>query len=130
MIQREPTRRLPPQVTASGLSGLRIGVIVQHLQHHHRRHHTRRDRRPSPARGEQVREILIGEQLTTVGGQEREHTPRRHQVPHQCLRVQQLPVCPFPALHAKIIPDDRTQCRQTRYRKNPLFSGLLEPAER
>jgi hypothetical protein len=39
-------------------------------------------------------------------------------VPHQRLRIQQLPVSPLFALHAKIIPDDRTQCRQTRYPNN------------
>jgi hypothetical protein len=35
-------------------------------------------------------------------------------VPNQRTGVQQLPVHPLPALHAQIIPDDRTHCRQTR----------------
>ena len=126
MIEREPARRLPPQITAGRLGRLGVGVIMQHLQHHHRGHHARRDRRPPPPRREQVREVLIGEQLAPVGRQEREHTPSRHQVPHQRLRVQQLPIRPLSALHAEIIPDDRTHCRQHAYQERPLFSGLPE----
>ena len=32
VIQREPARRLPPQVTAGRLGRLRVGVVMQHLQ--------------------------------------------------------------------------------------------------
>src|SRR6266487_2817713 len=53
--------------------------------------------------------------------QEREHAPRRHQVPDQRPRVQELPARPLSALHAKIIPEDRTLCRY----RSALFSGLL-----
>ena len=81
MVQREPARRLPPQVAAGRLRGLRTGVIAQHLQHHHRGHHTRRDRRPALPRREQVREVLITEQFLAVRGQEREHASRRHRCP-------------------------------------------------
>src|SRR6266536_5482674 len=56
--------------------------------------------------------------------QEREHAPRRHQVPDQRPRVQELPARPLSALHAKIIPEDRTLCRY----RSALFSGL--PARR
>ena len=122
MIQREPARRLPPQVTPGGLSRLGVGVVVQHLQHHHRGHHARRDRRPAPPRREQVREILITEQLTAVRGQEREHAPRRDQMPDQRPRIQQLPIRPLFALHETIIPDDRTHCRQIRAAIRPLYS--------
>jgi len=47
-------------------------------------------------------------------GQEREHAARRHQVPGHLARVQQFPVHPRLTLHDKIIPDDRTLCRQKR----------------
>jgi hypothetical protein len=36
-------------------------------------------------------------------------------VPNQRPRIQQLPIRPLSALHATIIPDHRTHCRQTRY---------------
>jgi hypothetical protein len=61
---------------------------MEHLQHHHRRHHTRRNRRPALPRQEQVREIPIAEQFLAMRRQEREHAPRRHQVPNQRLSVQ------------------------------------------
>ena len=86
MIEREPARRLPPQITAGRLGRLRVGVIIQHLQHHHRRHHTRRaDGRPFPDGNRSAKSSSLNSS-PAVRGQEREHAPRRHQMPHQCLR--------------------------------------------
>jgi hypothetical protein len=125
MIEGEPARCLPPQVTAGRLGRFGVGVIVQDLQNQHRRHHARRDRRPAPPRREQIREIGVGEQLTAVLRQEREHAPGRDQMPHQRLRVQQLPVHPLSALHYTIIPGHRTHCRQNAVHTPALFSALL-----
>jgi hypothetical protein len=58
-------------------------------------------------------------------GQEREHAPRRHQMPHQRTSIQQLPVHPFSALHVTIIPGHRTHCRRTRQPGPALFRALL-----
>ena len=122
VIQREPARRLPPQVTPGRLGRLGVGIVMQHLQDHDRGHHARRDRRPALPRREQVREILITEQVLPVRGQEREHAPRRHQTPDQRPSIQQLPVRTLFALHLEIISDDRTHCRQTCCCR-PLYSG-------
>ena len=62
-----------------------------------------------------------------VTGQKREHAPVRDQVPGDRLRVQQLPVHPRSSLHERIIPEDRTLCRQKcRPRAHELFSAVLD----
>ena len=101
--QRQPARHLPPQITAHRLGALPIRQPVQRLQRQNRRHPGRRQRRTTN-RGEQIRVGLVGEHLTTVRGQEREHAARRDQVPDHLAGVPQLPIRPLHALHPKIIP--------------------------
>ncbi len=110
--QRPAARHLPPQVELQRVRGLGIRQVIQLLEHQHRPDQVRRQRRPPGRRGEQVRGELVGEQLPPVLSQEREHAARRHQVPGDLARVPQVPLHPRSPLHKKIIPEDRTHCRQ------------------
>ena len=82
--------------------------------HHHRSHHPRRDRRLVLPRREQVRETHQRKAYPRCAARNANMLPARHQMPHQRLRVQQLPVHPLPVLHETIIPRHRTHCRQGR----------------
>jgi hypothetical protein len=97
---------------------------MQRLKGHHRRDLRGRDRRPAPVRAEQVRIIGVGEHLGPVPRQEGEHAALPDQMPDQARRVQQLPIHPFEALHAKIIPDVRTHGRQN----TPMEAGPFSAA--
>jgi hypothetical protein len=55
-------------------------------------------------------------------GQKREHAALGHQMPYQSLRVQKLPIHPFPTLHRNYSPSSAT----IRSPDTPLFSALLE----
>jgi hypothetical protein len=79
--QPQPAGSLPPQVAPHRLRRVVIRQPVQRLQHHHRREHLRRHARPPVRRGVHVREHPRREQRVPVPGQEREHAPRRDQLP-------------------------------------------------
>ena len=123
MIQREPARRLPPQITPGRLRRLGVGVIMQHLQHHHRRDHARRHRRPPRPRREQVREVLLGEQLPRCAARNANMLPSGTRCPTSACASSNCRSARS-ALHETIIPGHRTHCRQTRHRSTRLFSGL------
>jgi hypothetical protein len=53
--------------------------------------------------------------LTPVRGQEREHTPGRHQMPDQSPRIQQLPVRTLFALHKDNHPRSSNKLPATRH---------------
>jgi len=95
---------------------------MQRLQRQHRGHPGSRQRRPAE-RGEQVGVISVREHLRPVRGQEREHAPRRDQVPGQQLSVGELPGHPLETLHEPIIPAHRTQSRQTRQEQRSFSAG-------
>jgi hypothetical protein len=58
--------------------------------------------------------------------QEREHAPRRDQVPRQRPDVRELPVHPLAPLHNPILPGHRTHCRQNPQAAYVLFSSFLD----
>ncbi len=124
--QRPPARHLPPDVEAQRVRGLRVGQIEELLEHQHRPDQIRRQRRPPPRRAEQVSDERIRKQLMAVLSQEREHAARRHQLPDQRLRVQQLPIRPRNPLHHNIITRHTARSRQTPPALNELFRGFLE----
>jgi hypothetical protein len=66
VVQGHPHGDLPAQIAAGRLRRLTIRQVVQALQGQDRGRHRRRQRRTSPARGEQVRELLVGKQLPTM----------------------------------------------------------------
>jgi hypothetical protein len=118
---RQPARRLPPQVVGDRVHRLGVREPLQRLQQDHARHHIGRHARPAPPGPEQVGEHRIREQLPTVLGQEREHTARLQQMPGHRLHIKQLPLRIRSPLHPKIIPNSQGQQAKPR----GLFRGLL-----
>jgi hypothetical protein len=109
VVDRQPTGHLPPDVAAQRVHRFGIGPVLQGLQHQHRRDHISRHRRPPPPRREKIGEQPVREHLAPMLGQERVHTARRHQMPHQRSSVQQLPIQIRSTLHPPIIDQTRSQ---------------------
>jgi len=95
---------------------------VQRLQRDHRGHHISRHAGPTPTRREQIREHLIGEQLTTMRSQKPKDTARLQKMPSNRLRIQQLTLIIRSTLHPKIIPNHADQKTD---RHAGLFRSLL-----
>jgi hypothetical protein len=104
MIQRQPTRHLPPQITPHRLHRITIRQVVQRLQHQHRRRHVGRQARPPGRTREQILEQRRRKHLPAMLGQERENRTRRHQMTDQRGRVHQLTINPRRTLHHPILP--------------------------
>jgi hypothetical protein len=81
VVKAQPACGLPPQVAPQFLDRLEVRQPVQGLQRDRGGQDLRRHARPSVRRRVHVREHLSREQLATMLGQEREHTPRRDQFP-------------------------------------------------
>ena len=105
VIDREPARRLPPQIERDRVRRLPIRVAMQRLQHQHGRGDVARQRRPTPPRGEQVREHLIREQPVAVLGEEREHAPRPQQMPRERRHIQKITRSVITTLHDPSLND-------------------------
>jgi hypothetical protein len=106
IVQGHPSGDLPAQITAGrlgSLGSLGIRQVIQALQGQNGGRDRRGQRRAAPTRGEQVRELLVGEHLAAMGRQKPEHAPLRHQMPHQRLSIEQLPVGALHPLHAEIL---------------------------
>jgi hypothetical protein len=101
IVQGHPRGDLPAQITPGRLGGLGIRQVRQGLQGQNRRRDRRGQRRATPARREQIGELLVGEHLAAMSGQEPEHAALGHQMPHQRCRIQQPAVCPLNTLHAQ-----------------------------
>lgn len=111
VIQRHPGGDLPPQITPGCLRGLPVRQIMQRLQHQNRGHHRRRDRRPTLPRREQVLKLVVTEQILAMISQKREHAARCHQMPHQGLSIQQIPIRPLHTLHEPNFPSSPKSTR-------------------
>ena len=90
--QRPAAGHLPPDVILQRVRGLRVGQVIQLLEHQHAPDQAGRQRWPAGRRGEQVGDELIGEQLRAVRGQEREHAARLDQVPGHIARVPKITI--------------------------------------
>jgi hypothetical protein len=131
VIDRQPASHLPPNIEPDRLGGLPVRIIMQGLQRQDRGHPGGRQRWPAhPQRREQVRIIGVGEHDRPGSCQEREHAPRRDQVPGQHLSVQKLPVHPLETLHGTIIPGHRTPSRQTLHGLRPFQQAPREASPR
>jgi hypothetical protein len=103
VVQGHPDRDLPAQIAAGRLGGLGVRQVVQGLQGQDGGRDRRGQRGAAPPGREQVGELLVGEHLGAMGGQEGEHAALRDQMPDQRPSVQQLPVGALHPLHAKIL---------------------------
>lgn len=81
--QRQPAGDLPPQITADRLGALPVRQVLQRLQGQHRRHPGRRNRGTTD-RGEQIRVLLVREQLGCDARPETRTSSRRDQCPTTC----------------------------------------------
>ena len=119
---RQPARGLPPQIERHRLHSLGVREPVQGLQHDHRSDHLGRNRRAT-TRLEQISEHLLRKQLPTVSGQEREHAPRRQQMPGHRLHIQDLALRIRPSLHPPILPtrQDRLRSDTTVFQESPRW---------
>ena len=129
-IDRHPTGRLPSQIERNRLDGLPIRRAMQGLQHNHRRHHIRRDRRPTPTRGEQVLKHRHREQAMTMLSQKtQKHAARRQQMPSHRIHIQQIPLLPRPALHTSTVSAPDRSTRKARFvQQAPRKSCPCSPA--
>jgi hypothetical protein len=74
--------------------------------HDHAGHHISRHTRPAPTSREQIRNHLIGKQLTPMGGQQRKDTARLQKMTRYRLRIQQLRLTIRSTMHPEIIPNN------------------------
>ena len=100
MVKRQATRHLPADVAAQRIRRLAVREALQFLEHQRHRHHVGGHRRPTPPRREQIREVLVSEQIPTMISQERIQRTIGHQLPTQRRGVQQLTVGVALALHS------------------------------
>jgi hypothetical protein len=104
MPDRQAARDLPSQVRAHRRHRLPVRQAVQRLQHQHGRSDIDRNRRSTPAGGEQVREHRLGKQHPAVLGQQPEDTAPIDQMPRYRLGIQQFTLIKRKTLHTQIVP--------------------------
>jgi hypothetical protein len=100
LVEGEAAGHLPADAVGEGPSGVAIGQSLQGLEHHDGGDDVGRDRGTAPARGEQILEQLVREQLMTMVGQERLDACIRDELSAQCCGVEQLTVGFASSLHA------------------------------
>ncbi len=114
VVQGQPAGHLPADAVGEGPGGVAIGQTLQGLEHHDRGHDVGRDRRTAAARGEQVFEHLVGEQLLAVVRQEGLDTSFGHELTTQRGSVEQLTVGFASSLHDRSLEGELLQSEHPR----------------
>ena len=100
-VEGQACGHLPADAVGQRPGGVAVGQSLQGLQHHDGGHDVGRDRGAAPARGEQVFEHGVGEQLLAVVGEERLDRSFWDELTTQGGRVEQFTVGFASSLHAR-----------------------------
>ena len=107
VVEGEPTGDLPVDAGPQRSDGVPVGETFEGLEHHHRTDDIDRDRGTSSAGGEQVREVLVFEQLVAVIGEEGADGALLDEAPAERGCVEHLAVWVRFPLHKPILVDGR-----------------------
>ena len=103
VVEGEPAGDLPVDAGAQLSDRVTVRQALQGLEHHHRADEHRRDRGSAPPGGEQVREVLVFEQLVAVIGQERVDRALLDEAPAEGRGIEHLAIWIGFSLHGPIL---------------------------